>query len=451
MPKQKPRPQRQELLVILGLLLSFFINKLIILGINGISLLLAYGFMVIAVHILVFSVSIFGYRDLATKGKSLSRYSKKELPLVSCMVSVHNEEAFVEKCLDSIFHQSYKQIEVIVVDDASTDETMKVLRAYKKNHQQSLRIISLKKNVGKKAALCIAMEKAKGTIFAHTDSDSVWERAAISRVVRIFINNPNIGAVSGHGRANNASTNMLTKVQDAWMEGQFSIRKAFESTFGAVTCVSGPLAVYRKEAVYNFLPVWRDDKFLGTEFRFATDRTLTAIILGAPWLHKKTMAKYPDSTFTKVVYQARQWKVVYSRSARSRTNVPPTFRKFLKQQIRWKKSFIRNVFFNVPFFWRKPLPVAIVYYVHILFVVCAPLIATRIFLLPHERHLQVIVTYLLSVLVIGSMFALLLRFEDRKCQYWYYRPLMSIFSAIFLCWVIIYSALTVKNMSWHRG
>ena len=106
------------------------------------------------------------------------------------------------------------------------------------------------------------------------------------------MNNPNVGAISGHGRANNAGTNTFTKVQDAWMEGQFSIRKAFESSYGTVTCVSGPLAVYRKQAVYNFLPAWRDDKFLGSEFRFATDRTLTAMVLGAPWLHNKMLNKY---------------------------------------------------------------------------------------------------------------------------------------------------------------
>ncbi len=438
-------------LVIVGLLLTFLISKFFAININGLSLLLAYGVLVISVHLLVFITSLIKYRDLALEGKTLGRFNKNKLPLVSCMVAVHNEEDFVTQCLDSIFAQTYKNIEIIVVDDLSTDGTLKVLRKYKRSHK-NLRIISLKQNIGKKAALCEAMGKSKGELFAHTDSDSVWDKDAIAKVVRIMMNNPAVGAVSGHGRANNASLNTFTKVQDAWMEGQFSVRKAFESAFGSVSCVSGPLAVYRKQAVYNFLPAWRDDKFLGSEFRFATDRTLTAMVLGAPWLHAKVLKKYKRSKFSKTVYEQQVWNVVYSRSARSKTLVPETFSKFIKQQVRWKKSFIRNVFFNVPFFWHRPLPVALVYYAHILFVVCAPLVATRIFLDFHrDRYIQVVIAYLLSVLIIGSMFALVLRFEDRECKYWYYRPLMSLFSAIALSWIIVYSMLTIKKMSWSRG
>lgn len=437
-------------LTIISLLLLFLLNKILVLNISGLRILLIYGFAVLCVHLLVFSSAIFKYKDLAELGAQLESHTISELPLVSCMVAVHNEEDFVTTCLESMFAQSYPNKEIIVVDDASTDDTLKVLKQYRQTHPD-LKIISIKKNVGKKGALCGAMFLAKGSLYAHTDSDSVWEPNAINQVVRIFMNNPDVGAVSGHGRANNAAVNTLTRMQDSWMEGQFSIRKAFESSYGTVTCVSGPLAVYRKQAVYNFLPMWRHDRFLGSEFKFATDRTLTAIVLGAPWVHKKTHSKYAGSIFLKERHPIKAWKVVYSKSARSRTIVPDTLGKLLKQQIRWKKSFIRNVFFNAPFFWRKPIPVVIVYYAHIIFVVCAPIIATRIFLISHPHRLQVIGSYLLSVIAIGLLFGLSLRFEDKECKYWYYRPLMSLLSATMLGWVIIYSALTVRNMKWHRG
>ncbi len=436
-------------LVIIGVLLAFFANKIVVFQISGLTLLLGYGFAVLSVHLMVFITALFKYKDLATRGRPVSEF--KQLPLVSCMVAVRNEEAFITRCLDSIATQTYPKIEIIVVDDASTDSTLAILQSYKKTYPGRLRIISMKENIGKKAALCEAMGKAKGSLFAHTDSDSIWKNDAIEKAVRIFVNNPLVGAVSGHGRAINAGQNVLTKMQDAWMEGQFSVRKAFESAFGAVTCVSGPMAVYRKQAVYNFLPAWRDDRFLGSEFRFATDRTLTAIVLGVPYLHKKIGQEYAGSRFLRTIYPPRKWQVVYSRSTRSVTIVPSTLKKFLTQQVRWKKSFIRNIFFNSRFFWRKPFPVALLYYSHIIFVICAPIIAARVFLRPHQRYSFTIGAYLLSVAIIGGLFALALRFEDRECRYWYFRPLMSLFSAVFLAWVILYSAVTIRKMKWQRG
>ena len=105
----------------------------------------------------------------------------------------------------------------------------------------------------------------------------------------IFEADPEVGAVSGHCRALNADENFLTKIQDTWYEGQFSVRKAFESVFGAVTCVSGPLAIFRRSAIYNFMPAWQADTFLGQEFRFATDRTLTAYVLGATYFAPRVL------------------------------------------------------------------------------------------------------------------------------------------------------------------
>ncbi|MDL1950623.1 hypothetical protein FBQ97_12535, partial [Acidobacteria bacterium ACD] len=94
---------------------------------------------------------------------------------------------------------------------------------------------------------------------AFTDSDSVLAPDAISRCVRALAADPEIGAVSGHARALNRDSNLLTRVQDTWYDGQFGVLKAAESVFGSVTCVSGPLAVFRREAVYNYFPAWADD------------------------------------------------------------------------------------------------------------------------------------------------------------------------------------------------
>ncbi len=436
---------------ILFILLVFLMNKFLVIHYDGLRPLLVYGIAVLSIHLMVFTHAVFKYRDLAKTKTPLKRFPYRQLPVVSCMVAVHNEEKFIAKCLDSIYGQTYPKIEVIVVNDASSDGTIEVLRRYKEEKHNDLVILDLTENVGKKSALTKAMAIATGTIYAHTDSDSKWDQHAIARIVRIMVNYPDVGAVSGHGRAQNASTNVLTKMQDAWMEGQFSIRKAFESSYGAVTCVSGPLAVFRKAAVYNLLPAWEKDMFLGQEFRFATDRTLTALTLGSKHFHKKVLRKHRGSMFLERAYEPRDWKIVYSKSARSTTIVPDNMRSFMKQQARWKKSFIRNVFFNSPFFWRKPLPVAFLFYAHIVFVFLAPLIVASIFFLPNYNYVPSIIYYIASVSLIGMLFGITLRLEDKSCRYWYYRPAMSLMSSLVLSWLIIYSAFTIRKMKWHRG
>lgn len=438
------------LLIILMILIALLTNKVLNARANGLGFWLLYGFVIIIVYAFVFSTAFLAYKDLARRGRRLDTYPDHELPTVSCMVAVFNEEQHVTRCLDSMLAQDYHKKEIIVVNDASTDNTRAVLDEYQRSHPE-LVVIHLQQNSGKKAALCRAMAEARGTIFAHTDSDSQWEPQAISRIVRIFMNNPLVGAVSGHGRALNADANVFTKMQDAWMEGQFSIRKAFESVFGSVSCVSGPLAVFRKEAIYNFLPAWEGDTFMGQKFRFATDRTLTGFVLGARWGHAKAVRKYKGSPFLETIYAPKKWKIVYCRSARSYTIVPDTFKRIVRQQTRWKKSFIRNIFQVGPFIWRKPLPVAINYYLHILFVFFAPFVVIHVVFLSRQFFVAALLYYVFSVVVVGMLFALALKFEDKECRHWFYRPLMSVFSTLILSWLIFYALVTVRKMVWHRG
>ncbi len=92
------------------------------------------------------------------------------------------------------------------------------------------------------------------------------------------------------------------------------------------------------------MSAWGADSFLGQELRFATDRTLTAYVLGGSYLGPRVLPRHVDSSFARPGYPVCDWKIVYSKSPRAWTNVTPTFEGMVKQQVRWKKSFIRNVF-----------------------------------------------------------------------------------------------------------
>jgi cellulose synthase/poly-beta-1,6-N-acetylglucosamine synthase-like glycosyltransferase len=414
-----------------------------------------YGILVTAVVSVMMIVAFGFYRDPALTARArrpdlCTAEARRAWPLVSCVVAVHNEEDLVAGCVASIAAQTYPNTEIIFVDDASTDRTPELLRELGRRYP--IKVIELSVNRGKKGALGVGLQHARGSLTAFADSDTTWAPDAVEMAVPIFLADPDVGAVSGHCRALNAETNLLTKAQDTWYEGQYSVRKAFESVFGAVTCVSGPLAFFRLDAIYNFIPAWEEDRFLGQEFRFATDRTLTAFVLGGSYLGRKLLPLPTGSPFAYPAYQARDWKIVYSKSARAWTHVPSTFAGMVKQQVRWKKSFIRNIFVTGRFYWRRPFLPAFCYYVHVAFVLLGPFVAARHLIYLPLRHDPVSpALYLAGIVIIGLSFGLAFRYENPGSRRWLYRPVMSLLSTLVFSWLIFYSAATIRKMVWHRG
>lgn len=416
----------------------------------------AYGVLVTAVILVTMTVSFAFYRDPAVAAQARrpelnpAAGTRVNWPLVTCAVAVHNEEALVRHCIASMAAQTYPNKEIVIVDDASTDNTVEVLRELAQKYSATL--IELSENCGKKRALATGLLQARGSIIAFADSDSVWARDVIELAVPIFLADENVGAVSGHCRALNGGANILTKIQDSWYEGQFSVRKAFESVFGSVTCVSGPLALFRLSAIYNYMPAWASDAFLGQEFRFATDRTLTAYVLGGSCLGPRVLPAHASSPFAEPKYPERDWKIVYSKSAKAWTNVPSTFKGMVRQQIRWKKSFIRNIFVTGRFYWRRPFLPALFYYVHVAFVILGPFVAARhLIYLPLHGDPMSMLLYLAGIAIIGLSFGLAFRHENPGSRRWLYRPLMSLMSTVLFTWLIFYSVATIKRMTWFRG
>jgi len=242
---------------------------------------------------------VFKYQDLTPDAPT-----RAWQPRVSCLVAVKNEYEVIDRCIASLLATGYPDVEVIVVDDASTDGTRDRLIELEREHQP-LRLLLLPESVKKKKALTHGMKYATGEILLFTDSDCVLAPDAVERVVDAFAARPDVGAVSGDVRALNGDRNFLTKMQDAWYDGQFPIWKAAESAFGAVTCNSGPLAAFRREAVDNFFPAWAEDTFLGKEFPFATDRQLTGYLLGNDSIGPTLKRKYADSSFVREEDYAR--------------------------------------------------------------------------------------------------------------------------------------------------
>lgn len=103
---------------------------------------------------------------------------------ISIIVPVYNVEKYVDRCLDSLINQSYKNIEIIIVNDGSTDNSMKVVEKKYKNNDK-IRIYD-KKNGGLSSARNYGLGKATGDYYLFVDSDDWLELNCIEELVNII-------------------------------------------------------------------------------------------------------------------------------------------------------------------------------------------------------------------------------------------------------------------------
>lgn len=358
-------------------------------------------------------------------------------PFVSIVIPAKNDPVMIIETARSCFASTYENIEVILVNDGSTDNTGEKMDSLKIEYPNRLKIIHLEKNLGKRKAVRegIIQGPARGEIILFLDSDCSLEKTAIEKMIPIFENDPDVGAVSGHGRAINPDQNTLTKMQDVWYDGQFSIMKATESVFNTVTCCPGILAAYKREAILPALDKWANDVFLGAPFTLGDDRHLTSYVIGGTKYHMK---------------QNRVWKAKYCESAVVFTEVPATFKKFTLQQIRWKKSWFRVFFFTAPYYFKNRNPLtSMLYYGQMIWSFLSPIVAFRsIIILPLSGQYISGIVYVAGLLFIGLLFSVEFRMRNPESgNMWAYRLLWSVMG-FYMSSLEFYAFLTVRSTSW---
>ena len=92
---------------------------------------------------------------------------------VSVITPVYNVEKYIDETLESIFRQTYEDIEIVLVDDCSTDNSAQIIAKYKESHPEIVYFLQ-PKNMGAGAARNKALELASGQYVAFLDSDDLW-------------------------------------------------------------------------------------------------------------------------------------------------------------------------------------------------------------------------------------------------------------------------------------
>jgi len=121
--------------------------------------------------------------------------SALETALVSCVIPVFNGEAYLDDAIDSVLRQEHRPLEVIVVDDGSTDGTAGVARS----RGDAVRYVR-QTNAGPSSARNRGIEEARGALVAFLDADDRWLDGKLSRQIAVLSAHPEVHGCLAHGR-----------------------------------------------------------------------------------------------------------------------------------------------------------------------------------------------------------------------------------------------------------
>jgi hyaluronan synthase len=347
-------------------------------------------------------------------------------PEIAIVMPGFNEEEAIARSLTSLLELDYprEKLELIAVNDGSTDGTLSEMQAVAAASGGRVRVIDFPVNRGKRAAMAAGIRASEAEVIVFVDSDSTVESDALHKLVQPLAD-PKVGAVCGHANVLNLRESWLTRMQAVRYFVAFRVVKAAESVFNTVTCCSGCFSAYRREAILPRMEWWESQRFLGVESTFGDDRSLTNCVL-------------------------RDWQIVYEKNAVSHTIVPGTFRAFVKQQTRWKRSWTRESLLVARFIWRKHPIAALFTYLSIVLPLIAPIAAIHALIwgpVSHGGTLPLI--YLAGIYSLAMVYSLYyVLFQDEYSLVWLYGVLFVFFYLAIMLWQTYYAIATCRTSSW---
>ncbi|MGW5460900.1 bifunctional polysaccharide deacetylase/glycosyltransferase family 2 protein [Streptomyces sp. NPDC003996] len=219
---------------------------------------------------------------------------------VSVIVPAYNEKECIANTLESLARSTHP-IEIIVVDDGSTDGTSEIARAAAESlGMTNVRVIR-QENAGKPAALNNGVRSASYDIVVMMDGDTVFEPETVRHLVQPFAD-PSVGAVAGNAKVGNRNT-----VIGAWQHIEyvmgFNLDRRMYDLLRCMPTIPGAIGAFRREAV-----------------------------LAVGEMSEDTLAEDTDIT---IALHRAGWRVVYQEHAKAWTEAPGSLKQLWSQRYRW--------------------------------------------------------------------------------------------------------------------
>lgn len=354
-------------------------------------------------------------------------------PGVTIIIPCFNEEKWIQLTILNALNQDYPvdKLEVIVIDDCSTDHSVEKIREItdklitgegERYHvSERLSWYVQPKNAGKREALARGAKLAKHELVVFVDSDSFLDPYAIRNLVQPF-RDPKMGGVSGRTDVANTYTNSLTMLQSVRYYIAFRIMKAAESVFDMVTCLSGPLSCYRKSIILENEENWLNQQFLGHKATFGDDRAMTNFVL-------------------------RHHRTTYQDTAVCSTIVPNQYTPFLRQQMRWKRSWLRESLICGSYVWRKEPFSSLFFYIGLMVPILAPVIVLyNLIYVPVTQHIFPS-TFLMGLLLMALLMSVA-QLSLRRSSTWLFGIVFCFYYEMVLLWQMPIAIVTFWKSTW---
>lgn len=348
-------------------------------------------------------------------------------PTISFGVPSKNEGTNIRETILKIAATDYPKhkFNIIAVNDGSTDNTLEeMLEAKEIANKEGVEVIVInwEENKGKREGMAECVKQSIKDIIIFIDSDSFVEKQTARELIKYFVD-PKVAAVAGHAYVANESKNYLTKMQAVRYYVAFKAYKASEALFGSVTCCSGCCSAYRRSYTNEVLEAWLSQRFLGVQCTYGDDRSLTNYLL------------------------KKGYTTMFAPKAICFTFVPDNLKQFMKQQLRWKKSWIRESLIASTFIWKRNPIMSFSFYIGFILPLLAPIVIFRAVIWFPLTYGAVPYYYLFGLILMSVVYGMYYYIFtlDRK---WVYGVLFASFYAVVLVWQLPWAIFNLRDSRW---